>query len=387
MKRNGIQLYLSLLGCIVLAGCTAGPVEGVVPEDARLVTLCFSKPDLGVPVVLTRAEETAAPSPTPLREGTTIRIGAYFRGNAGEQTSPVVFSATAPAYEAVYVVNADGTLSLCKVDDTGKQIAGAAEEMVVRRGIYDFYAVSPARKPVKDTDNIYRIKDIPHKEDVMTSFVRGVLVSQSAREVTLGVFSRKCAQVVFNVAPSRENVLPFSRLEARRLMISKISSSGATLIAGDETAIQPTGGEEGSTAQVIFEEGEFEPVESGTDPVGLNKTTGVLLPKNTEPFDVEIEVQRDDEQATLKATIDRSISFDAGKRYVFTLEVKNNESRLLMNVSAWNTVLLRDANVGAPDGPYPDPEINPGIGTTFTVARWKEIIWSGNGDVGGGNKE
>ena len=67
MKRNGIQLYLSLLGCIVLAGCTAGPVEDVVPEDAQLVTLCFSKPDLGIPVVLTRAEETVASSPTPLR--------------------------------------------------------------------------------------------------------------------------------------------------------------------------------------------------------------------------------------------------------------------------------------------------------------------------------
>ena len=282
------------------------------------------------------------------------------------------------------MVNADGTLSLCKVDDTGKQIAGAAEEMVVRRGIYDFYAVSPARKLVKDTDGIYKIKDIPHKEDVMTSFVQGVLVSQSAREVTLGTFSRKCAQVVFNVAPSRENILPFSRLATKRLMISKISSSGAILIAGDETGIRPTGGEAGNTAQVVFEEEEFEPVESGADLVGLNKAAGVLLPKNTEPFDVEIEVQRDDEQATLKATIDRSISFDEGKRYVFTLEVKNNESRLLMKVLDWNTIPFTDVNVGASDGPYPDPEINLGIGTTFTVASWKEIIWSGNGDVGGG---
>lgn len=37
-------------------------------------------------------------------------------------------------------------------------------------------------------------------------------------------------------------------------------------------------------------------------------------------------------RATLKATIDKNISFDEGKRYVFTLEVKNNESSLLMTV-------------------------------------------------------
>lgn len=384
MKTNCIQLYLRMLGCIVLTGCTAGPVEGNPPEDARLVTVCFSKLTLGAPTVLTRAEETAVPSSTPLPEGATLRIGAYFRGKVGEQTSPVSFSTTAPTFEATYVVKPGGYLSLCEVDDTGKQIVGDTEEMVVRAGVYDFYAISPARKRIKDSDGTYKIKDIPYKEDVMTSFVRGVRVSQSSREVTLNTFSRKCAQVVFNVAPSKENVLPFSRLYATRLKVSKISSSGAVLIIGEDTGIPPTGGDTGNPGQVVFDVDEFEPVESDTNHVGLNKTKGILLPKNTEPFDMEIEVQRDDEQATLKATIDKSISFDEGKRYVFTLEVKNNESRLQMKVLDWNTILFADANVGAPDKPYPDPDINEGIGTSFTVAVWKEIIWSGNGEVGGG---
>lgn len=384
MKLNHIQLYLGLSVCTVLAGCTTGLVEAFVPEDAQPVALCFNKPDLGIPVILTRAEETVEQSPIPLPEGTTIRIGAYFRGNSGEQTLPVSFSATAPTFEATYVVKNDGSLALCRVDDTGKQTVGEVEDMVVRGGVYDFYAISPARKPVKDSEGIYKIKDIPHKEDVMTSFVRDVEVSQSARKVTLGTFSRKCAQVIFNVAPSRENVLPFSRLACNRLKISKVSSSGATLILGEETGIIPTGGDAGDMAQIVFEEDEFDPVESDKDNIGLNKTKGVLLPKNTEPFDVEIEVQRDDELATLKATIDKSISFDEGKRYVFTLEVKNNESRLQMTVLDWNTILFADVNVGAPDEPYPDPDINEGIGTTFTVVSWTEIVWSGNGDVGGG---
>ncbi len=87
---------------------------------------------------------------------------------------------------------------------------------------------------------------------------------------------------------------------------------------------------------------------------------------------------------TLKATIDKNISFDEGKRYVFTLEVKNNESSLLMTVLDWKeTIFFTDANVGAPDEPYPDPDINEGIGTSFVVASWKEIVWT-DGEVGGG---
>ena len=92
---------------------------------------------------------------------------------------------------------------------------------------------------------------------------------------------------------------------------------------------------------------------------------------------------RNDETATLKATIDKNITFDEGKRYIFTLEVKNNESSLLMKVLDWNAVVFTDDNVGSPDTPYPDPDINEGIGTTVTVATWTKIMWSGNGDVGG----
>lgn len=125
--------------------------------------------------------------------------------------------------------------------------------------------------------------------------------------------------MVFNVAPSKENVLPFSRLYATRLKISKISSSGAVLIAGEDTGIPATGGVAGETGEVVFETGEFEPVEEGADPdnSGLNKTKGVLLPKTAEPFEVEIDVQRDEKTATLKATVEKSISFERRTKICF----------------------------------------------------------------------
>ncbi len=383
MKRSRIQLYLcGLLAGSLLVGCTAGPVEEIVPEEAQLVMLSFGKPDLGVPAVLTRADETVT-TPTPLPAGTTVRIGAYFTGNVGDKQQPASFATDEPSFEATYRIGDDGALTPCRVDDAGKVVEGEAKGLQVRGGVYDFYAVSPARKLLKSSDNNYKITGIPHKEDVMTSSVRGIAVTKDSRRVTLGTFRRKCALVVFNVAPSPDNALPFETLYGTKLELKKISSSGASLIAGEDTGIPPTGGSEEDEARIVFAAEEFEPVESDPDKIGLNKTKGILIPKNNQPFEVEIGVQRDNEAATLKATIDKNISFDEGKRYVFTLEVKNNESSLLMRVLDWNAIAFRDDNVGGPDMPYPDPDVNEGIGTTIVVAKWTEISWSGNGEVGG----
>lgn len=389
MERNRVQLYLLyllwLLAGILLVGCTAGPVEEIVPEESRPVALSFGRPNLGVPELLTRAGEVVTPPPTPLPAGATVRIGAYFTGSVGDMPADASFSTTAPSFEATYVVGDDGSLSPCCVNGNGEQTVGTVKGLTVRSGMYDFYAVSPARPLLQGNDGFYKITGILHKEDVMTSFVRGVAVTKTARQVTLGTFSRKCAMLVFNVAPSPGNALPFDQLYGTSLVIKKISFSGAALLAGTDTGIPPTGDGTGADAEVTFSTEEFEPVEPGSDPdnCGLNKTKGIVLPKDNQPFDVAITVVRDNETATLRTTIDRNISFDEGRRYIFTLEVKNNESSLIMKVLDWNAIAFRDDNVGGPDTPYPDPDINEGIGTTVTVARWTEIVWSGNGNIGG----
>lgn len=386
MKRYLIYL-IGLLFCGLLIGCTAGPVEDM-PETAQLVAISFGKPDLGIPVVLTRADETVTPAPEPafLPAGATVRISGYLRGEAGTSTAPVSFATAAPSFEVTYVVEADGSLSPCVVDDTGTELPGNAGELIVRGGVYDFYAVSPARKPVKDADNRYTMTALPHKEDIMTSFAREVTISRTSRVVELETFRRQCALLVFNVAPSPGNALSFEQLFGTQLVLSNISSSNAGLIVGADTGISPTGGEGGAETEVLFASDEFVPVEEGSDPknMKLNKAKGVILPKNDLPFEVEISVQRDNETATLKATVDKRITFDAGKRYVFTLEVRNDESRLNLRVLAWNAVPFSDGNVGGPDKPYPDPDIHQGIGVVMTVASWKNIIWIG--EAGGGEE-
>lgn len=379
MKGNSIQLYLlGLLATVLLSGCMEGRVEDILPEDVLPVRLHFSRPDLGSPVSLTRSTTSEA-----LPAGATVRIAAYFR-KAG--TPQVTFLTTEPTYQATYRVEADGSLSPCTVDANGKY-TGPGTALDVRRGLYDFYAVSPARTlaiPVQDPPiTNYQITDIPHKEDVMSSFVRGVTVSASANMVTLRAFSRKCALVVFNVEPDLANAVPIRTLRGTKLVLKRMSTSGAALLATEAGPITPTRGEaDNIKAQVTFEAGEFTALDA-PNPQGLNKTKGAVLPRTAGPFDVEIDVERNGATAHLTAVIDRTgLAFQPGKRYVFTLRVKNNESALFMRVLDWNEYVVSDPDVGTPVPSHPDPDIIPGVGIPIQVAEWKDIQWSGSGNAG-----
>ena len=86
-----------------------------------------------------------------------------------------------------------------------------------------------------------------------------------------------------------------------------IVQAGSTLTKGSDISLDAEAGSEGLSLIHI-----------------LNKTKGIVLPKDNQPFEVEITVVRDDEIAILRATIARNISFDEGKRYIFTLEVKKD---------------------------------------------------------------
>lgn len=378
-KRPPGQVLLTtalLAVAILLWGCTERMVEDIGAEASRPITLHFSNPNLGEPAAPTRAKN--AP-PEPLTAGATVRIAAYYLRK--DQTT-ASFDTSPPTYEATYEVQANGSLSPCKVDADGKKIDGAATGLSVRGGTYDFYAVSPARPLIKGAGDKYQITNIPHKEDVMTSFKRNVTVSVTSNIVALNTFVRQCALVVFNVAPSPDNVLPFDQLYGTSLILQKVSTSGASLIAGESTGIPPTGGSEGEATKVTFSKDDFELV-SGTNPLGLNKAKGTILPKNKTAFDVSLTVVRDDETATLNATIDKEITFDRGKKYIFTLEVKNNTSRLQMTVLNWDPIQFTDTGVGSADPYRPtDPEIDIGTGTTITVAQWDDMPWTGNGEVG-----
>lgn len=378
---------------LLLSGCTAGLVEETVPEEAQPVELSFGHPCLEVaPAMRAEAADEALP------EGTTLRIVAYRLGEEGASGVPSVnFATTAPFAQATYVVGKDGSLSPCRVDAAGKVTAGSGQPLSVRLGLYEFYAVSPARPLTNAGDETtpdWRVGGIAHKEDVMTSFVRQFTVSASNREVTLQSFVRKCARIEFNVAPAKTSET-ITTLRGTALLLTKLSPSGASLPAGDATAVIPVaGGVDGESGTIRFTDKDFTPLsppaEPATDlPAGetvvaeLNRTASVVLPKAAAPFDVSVTVSRNGSAATLCATIGgkEGVAFEAGKRYVFTLEVDDKTTRLLLSVSPWDTPDYGnpEAGGGVPGGP---PVVDDGTAFGIVVALWKDIEWT-DPSVGG----
>lgn len=386
MKRIYQYLILLFASCLLIgmAGCMGGLVEDEEEMENRFIELRFDHPALEV----TPATRAADAAPSPLPKGSTVRIAAYRREGDDPSGLPAVdFSTAEPAYQATYEVDEAGNLSLCAVDKDGKKTEGVSKEMTVLAGVYDFYAVSPAR-PLTPVSGIRKITDLPHQEDVMTSFVRDVTVSQASRQVTLRPFSRKCAQVVFEVVPTKNNIVPMSSLFGTQLELTNISSSGASLVIGENEAIAPTGGDETASGQLVttefveLAEDPFNPGQPNT--LGLNRTTAVVLPKTGVPFQVAVTVSRNGVAVTLKATISQNIVFEEGKQYVFALEVENDRSLLRLSVLDWSPFPLTDDNVGgAPAGRPTEPGVTPGIPFGLVVAEWDNIPWTGGGTIGG----
>lgn len=375
----GIGWFLVIL-LSLLCGCTEGDITGVVTDASRPVTLRFSHPGLGQPENPTRADNVSEQLPT----GATVRIAAYYRKATDNN---VDFATMEPTYQATYQVKHDGSLSPCIVDDNGKMTDANGSDLTVRGGTYDFYAVSPARKLQLSTDggNVFQINDIKHKEDVMTSYKRGVLVSQTSNTVSLQTFTRKCALVVFNVEPDAGNAVDIVTLKGKSLTMKGISISPAFLKVGQTENIKATRGDIGaSNAQINFIDTDFEDIPSSGS-LTLNKTKGAILPKKAGDFEVDIEVERDDQVANLSATItgDGQTTFEPGKRYVFTLKIKNNKGCLFLRVLDWNSHIVTDGGVGTPGPDTPgDPDIIPGVGIPIEVANWNDITWTGSGNAG-----
>lgn len=366
MKRICKYLILLFTSCLQLgmAGCTGGLVEDQEEVEGRFIELCFDRPCLKV-TPATRVEGSVSPIPA----GSTVRILAFRRETGNE-----------PAYQATYQVGETGALSPCEVDENGKKTSATTKEMTVLAGIYDFYAVSPAR-PLTEVEGEQKITGIPHQEDVMSSFVENVAVSQASRSVSLRPFERKCAQVVFEVVPTSNNIVPINSLFGTQLELTKISSAGASLVVRDNESIAPTGGDETDAGKMIATD--FVTLPDPNDQ-GLNRTTAIVLPKNSDPFQVSVTVSRNGVAVTLKATISQRIVFEEGKRYVFTLEVENNRSLLRLSVLDWNPFPLTDNNVGGtPSGRPTEPGVTPGISFGLVVAQWDNIPWTGGGTIGG----
>lgn len=381
MKTIDLPGYcLALL--VVLSGCTRGETE-LPPEPEELTAVHFAAPELPV-TVLTRAGDTGTEA-EPLPEGTTLRLRAYRRSAAAPEVE-VDFATADPEAELTCRVGVDGMPVAWEVTDAGQPTgtAGTGEIMYLRKGIYDFYAVSPAIRPVK-TDGNWRIEGLGHRTDVMTSSRMGVTVGDTSPDpVVLDPFIRRCAQVVFTVKPDFWATDIYT-LKGTSLYLQRLSCAPAVLPVAKDGSIVPSysSDPEEESATLDFKKKDF--MELEPPEVTSNKTKAVILPKAKAPFDITIGVERNGERATLYATLD-NITFEAGNSYVFTLTVTGASSGTLdLRIFSWERIRFYDNQVGTPSLPGldpGDPDINTGVGTGGIITEWKSIRWEDN-NVGG----
>lgn len=384
LKQIRYVLYLLLAGWGLIA-CVEADVDRHQPDE-ELSAIRFGMPQLGS-VVMSRADAASETLP----EGATMRVVAYRRSTPVSEAE-VDFQTATPDAELTCMVASDGNLIPWALDDRGV-ITGAEESgevMYLRKGLYDFYAVSPGYKPQKDPG--WKVMGIPHRTDVMTSYRMGVSVDgKSETPVDLEIFNRQCTQIVFMVRPE-EKATDITHLKGTSLKLCYLSTAPGSLPVKKNGVIPPTCAyrSDDPAGQLSFSTADFMDVEP-VSPVS-NKVKAVILPKSTSFAGVmlNIEVERDNEKATLSAQME-NMAFEAGKSYVFMLTVgSNNSGALELVVLPWKSHSLKDDQVGTPDDPSgsTDPDVPEwSTGTGITVAKWNDIIWTDNNVGGGGSVE
>lgn len=328
MKLNPL-IWFSLVCMVGFASCTAEvPVDG--PElPADYVQLSIQRPDVA------GSAQTKTDGTENLPANATVRIAAYQRPD-NALDAPVNISTTAPTAEATYKVEADGTLS-------------SVSPLIVGKGTYDFYAISPARSLSADGGGTgtYQVSDLQRGEDVMTSYAQGVAISPSQKTVTLNTFTRKCARVVIKVVPAATTTISLTKLSATSATLTDMSAATASLAVGTSEDIQPTAGN-GVTYT------NFNPVPPDEDlkNIGLTQAANIIFPKSAGEYTVRIKIdyqrEGDDQpvEQTLQATLP-SQAFVAGNSYLITLTVDNNSSTLSVTIKSWDgTITIEDTNMG-----------------------------------------
>nr|WP_129733235.1 fimbrillin family protein [Parabacteroides goldsteinii] len=326
MKVN-LLIRLCFLCLAGLVGCTAEVLVDELEIQADYVLLAIQRPDVA------GNTQTKTTGTENLPVGATVCIAAYQRPSDALST-PVNFSVTAPTVEATYKVDADGNLN-------------SDSPLIVNKGTYDFYAVSPARSlSIPSGSSTYQVNNLQRGEDVMTSYAQGVEVSPSQKNVTLKTFTRQCARVVIKVIPATTNTIPLKKLTATSVTLTNMSDAAASLAVGISEGITATAGNE-----VTFNN--FLPVPSGEDTqsLGLTEATNIVLPKSAGSYTVRIQLDYQCEgdavvQQTLQASLP-SQAFKAGYSYLITLTVDNNSSELSVTVKSWDgTITITDDNMG-----------------------------------------
>lgn len=260
---------------------------------------------------------------------TTVRVIAYKSGSGNPAQANY-------ADDRAYYW--DGTkLVPCTVDEGGNKIDGTAQPMeLLRKGAYDFYAVSPALPLAEDKTTLNTA--VANGMDYATSVTKIASLAVDGA-ITLETLERQCARVSFKVmANSSEWVAPTS-MSINSVTIGGLSDAQSGVTPG-AALTAATGGTESLTLQ----SGDF--FGSGT--------TYVVEPRLVLPMeDATLTFSFDLVMDGVRTTFDDELRFspERGKNYTVSAEI-SAENALSLAVAEWDENSGNNPSLGGDGYPY-----------------------------------
>ena len=348
MNRKIIWAFLSVF---CLFACTE--VNDLVQRDDDGVVVSFTAPGLitGEVGATTRAD-------VKLAEDSTVRILVYHRTGVNADMANDTY-----INENTYKVKADGTLEACVVNDNGEIIAGTAKDLRLIQGKYDFYAITPAIKVMKEASTNAHKVSVYHGRDYATSLTQQKEVTTTSGAVTLDVLDRKCSLLEFNFDRKSANV---SEIAIDEVSLSAMATAPLTeLLAKDlPDALTMTAGIKlGNSVFKI----------DGTNKYQAKGST-ITLPKPAGDFTLGAKLKFNglSTQVVLGPATITNLALAKGTRYTFKIKLKGGSVTLTLVVSNWGETINVDAD-----------DLGASNSISIEVGKWEGIDF--DGITGGGN--
>lgn len=349
MRNSLICIFLSALS---LFACTEA--DDLAIREGVVVSFTTPGMESG------GSENTRAVTNTyvPLDKNATVRVLVYRRKGANANLSVDEYIG-----ENTYVADSYGQLSACVVDADGKKTTGAAAELRLIQGDYDFYAITPAL-PVSD----HKTLSVKHGMDYATSLTTASIPTDltASGKVTLTTLDRKCSKIEFNFDRKSANVSQIAIDEVKLIDMSKAPLMGTLAQNLPNASVMTDAIMLGSSVFTV-------------DATDKYKATGstIVLPKPAGDFKLGMKLKFNglSTQVELSPATITGLALAKGTRYVFKVKLKGGSVTLTLVVADWDSTINVDAD-----------DLGASNSLTIEVGKWENIDFdaiAGGGNVGG----
>ncbi len=269
-----------------------------------------------------------------LDAGATMRVLVYQRVGSSANLSVDTYIT-----ENTYAVSSDGSLNPCITDDNGNKTSDTGTEMVLRSGVYDFYAITPALKVTRTGGATV---NVPNGRDYATSLTENIVIdaNNNAQTVALTTLERKCVKLTFNIDRGATSVKSVIIDELKLENLSTTPMVGAT-IASD----LPVNTEKNGVLTLTTSDFTADAIDAWKA-----SASAIVLPKSAGSLQLTLTAHFNGHSTARTMTVAvPDIVYEKGKEYIYLLKLYGDQIVLnLVSQGTWNNPVSLDTELGLP---------------------------------------